>query len=306
MATRVIDDSKLQSIAVAIQGKDGGGQMTVDEMPERIQALPSDLISELKNVTDNQIKMLVYIDDDVANCYVNYVQTIANDVEVDWGDGTPIDTSPSTGGSRVNCAAIPHTYSKRGYLIITLSAHESNIKLISSNGFLSFGGANGNVNGNQFPNNNYRLNVVGLSFGNNTTMSVDSAVGLNRVIAYNIDFWFALCYAIEITVRDGAQNFPAINYNNMRHVLIPNTVTNFGADVMTNCPNLNLIDFRSWSLENINSAIFNGQFLAGSGRSANSLGHPILLFSTQEIAEAAKQKTNLAVYADWITYEGAN
>ena len=41
MATRVIDDSKLQSIAVAIQGKDGGGQMTVDEMPGRIEAIPT-------------------------------------------------------------------------------------------------------------------------------------------------------------------------------------------------------------------------------------------------------------------------
>ena len=39
MATRVIDDSKLQNIAVAIQGKDGGGQMTVDEMPTRITAI---------------------------------------------------------------------------------------------------------------------------------------------------------------------------------------------------------------------------------------------------------------------------
>lgn len=37
MATRVIDDSKLQDIAVAIQGKDGGGQMTVDQMPTRIE-----------------------------------------------------------------------------------------------------------------------------------------------------------------------------------------------------------------------------------------------------------------------------
>lgn len=37
MATRVIDDTKLQNIAVAIQGKDGGGQMTVDEMPTRIE-----------------------------------------------------------------------------------------------------------------------------------------------------------------------------------------------------------------------------------------------------------------------------
>ena len=40
MATRTIDDTKLQNIAVAIQAKDNGGQMTVDEMPGRIEALP--------------------------------------------------------------------------------------------------------------------------------------------------------------------------------------------------------------------------------------------------------------------------
>ena len=41
MATRVIDDTKLQDIAVAIQGKDSGGVMTVDEMPTRIAAIPT-------------------------------------------------------------------------------------------------------------------------------------------------------------------------------------------------------------------------------------------------------------------------
>ena len=41
MATRVIDDTKLQNIAVAIQAKDGGGQMTVDEMAGRIALLPA-------------------------------------------------------------------------------------------------------------------------------------------------------------------------------------------------------------------------------------------------------------------------
>ena len=45
MATRVINDSKLQNIAVAIQGKDGGGTMTVDEMPTRIAAIPEVLFS---------------------------------------------------------------------------------------------------------------------------------------------------------------------------------------------------------------------------------------------------------------------
>ena len=39
MATRVIDDTKLQNIAAAIQGKDSGGVMTVDEMPGRIAAI---------------------------------------------------------------------------------------------------------------------------------------------------------------------------------------------------------------------------------------------------------------------------
>ena len=41
MATRVIDDTKLQNIAAAIQGKDSGGTMTVDEMPTRIAAIPT-------------------------------------------------------------------------------------------------------------------------------------------------------------------------------------------------------------------------------------------------------------------------
>jgi hypothetical protein len=41
MATRVIDDTKLNDIAVAIQAKDSGGQMTVDEMPTRITNIPS-------------------------------------------------------------------------------------------------------------------------------------------------------------------------------------------------------------------------------------------------------------------------
>ena len=41
MAIRVIDDTKLQNIAVAIQSKDNGGQMTVEEMPGRIALLPA-------------------------------------------------------------------------------------------------------------------------------------------------------------------------------------------------------------------------------------------------------------------------
>lgn len=46
MATRVIDDTKLNNIAVAIQAKDNGGQMTVDEMRGRIENLSPPLIED--------------------------------------------------------------------------------------------------------------------------------------------------------------------------------------------------------------------------------------------------------------------
>ena len=55
MAIRVIDDSKLQDIAVAIQGKDGGDQMTVDEMPTRITAIPTRDNTTLNSLIDRSI-----------------------------------------------------------------------------------------------------------------------------------------------------------------------------------------------------------------------------------------------------------
>lgn len=57
MAIRTIDDSKLQNIAVAIQGKDGGGQMTVDEMPTRITAISTMLASNYIDLSSFEITM---------------------------------------------------------------------------------------------------------------------------------------------------------------------------------------------------------------------------------------------------------
>ena len=55
MATRVIDDTKLNDIAVAIQAKDNGGQMTVDEMPTRIANIPSGGTLISKTITGNGV-----------------------------------------------------------------------------------------------------------------------------------------------------------------------------------------------------------------------------------------------------------
>lgn len=55
MAIRVIDDTKLQNIAVAIQSKDNGGQMTVDDMPTRIANIPTGGTLIPKTITGNGV-----------------------------------------------------------------------------------------------------------------------------------------------------------------------------------------------------------------------------------------------------------
>ena len=64
MATRVIDDAKLQAIAVAVQGKDNGGVMTVDEMPTRIAAIPSQDMTLINSLIDRSI---IRIESDVTS-----------------------------------------------------------------------------------------------------------------------------------------------------------------------------------------------------------------------------------------------
>lgn len=55
MAARVIDDTKLNNIAVAIQTKDNGGQMTVDDMPTRIANIPAGSTLIPKTITENGV-----------------------------------------------------------------------------------------------------------------------------------------------------------------------------------------------------------------------------------------------------------
>lgn len=300
MATRIIDDTKLQNIAVAIQAKDNGGQMTVDDMPDRIRALISDFDM---SVTDNQIKMLVYIDDDVANCYVNYIQTIANDVEVDWGDGTPAETSSAVGTGRYDCASLSHNYLIRGYVIIVFTAHNGIVKTIDNNGFLSFAGAPSSINGNQFPNNNFRINVFGISYGDNTDGNILTEMP-TLYFALNFKPNISANNIMYVTLRQNVTEWRVIG-GSIRNIKVPNTITSFTDNCTRNAQFLNTLDFTNWTIETLNNCTFGGtNMFLYSGRHANALGHTILLFATQEIAEAAKQKTNLAVYADWIKYEG--
>ena len=83
MAIRVIDDTKLQNIAVAIQSKDNGGQMTVDEMAGRIEAIPSDYVL-LKSVTLDSPVSEIKIDIDTTNYQAFILAPEININNVEW------------------------------------------------------------------------------------------------------------------------------------------------------------------------------------------------------------------------------
>jgi len=86
MAIRTIDDVKLQNIAVAIQDKDGGGQMTVDEMPTRIeQNLQSKAV--LDSVIDGSITS---IESDVTRIMSYKFNGCTSLVSVDFPNVTTI------------------------------------------------------------------------------------------------------------------------------------------------------------------------------------------------------------------------
>ena len=86
MAIRVIDDSKLQNIAVAIQGKDSGGTMTVDQMPTRIeQNLQSKAV--LDSVIDGSITS---IESDVTGIMSSKFYNCTSLVSVDFPNVTTI------------------------------------------------------------------------------------------------------------------------------------------------------------------------------------------------------------------------
>lgn len=258
-----------------------------------------------KSVQPNQIKMLVNITEDVANCYVLYIQTVAHGVEVDWGDGTSTSSSASIEKTRSQCATINHIYTDYGLKIITLTANEGQVGLIGSNGFLSFAGAPGSVNGNQYPNNVYRYSVLGLYFGDLPYMyyendkSVDlSAGGLYEIInAINPNTGNNSALTNLIINKQSTYIGMNVTLPGLQSINIP-PCPKLSNNLFRNCTALKKVDMTDWTVEDL----LNSTWGASAFYSAHSSLQ--IIFKTKEIMEVAKTITNLSEYGDYMTYEG--
>lgn len=109
MATRVIDDIKLQNIAVAIQGKDGGGQMTVDEMPTRIATIPTQDNTTLNSLIDRSITSIE--NDEVTSIGTNAFRTCTNLTSVSFPNATSIGTNTFYNCTNLTSASLPNVTS---------------------------------------------------------------------------------------------------------------------------------------------------------------------------------------------------
>ena len=105
MAIRVIDDSKLQNIAVAIQGKDGGGVMTVDEMPTRIAAIPAQDNTTLNSLIGRSITSIE--NDEVTNIGSNAFQSCGALTSVSFPRVTGIGSNVFQSCSNLTSVSFP-------------------------------------------------------------------------------------------------------------------------------------------------------------------------------------------------------
>ena len=106
MAIRTIDDIKLQDIAVAIQGKDGGGTMTVDEMPTRIATIPTQDNTTLNSLIDRSITSIE--NEEVTSIGVSAFYSCTNLTSVSLPNATRIESSAFYSCSNLTSVSFPN------------------------------------------------------------------------------------------------------------------------------------------------------------------------------------------------------
>lgn len=111
MATRVIDDVKLQAIAVAVQGKDNGGTMTVDEMPTRIAAIPSQDMTLINSLIDRSI---IRIESDVTSVEADIFNHCGSLTTAIFPNATSLGVSSMRSCTRLTTIEIPKTIQING------------------------------------------------------------------------------------------------------------------------------------------------------------------------------------------------
>jgi hypothetical protein len=140
----------------------------------------------------------------------------------------------------------------------------------------------------------------GLNFDGDNAIKV---VSIPNGITAIKDGVFRNCYAItEITIPNSVTSIGNNAFNacySLTKVTILSGVTSIGSNAFSYCLAIFKYDFTTWTISDIDNCTFGTTIFNKITRNTK------ILFATAEIAEHAKAATNLATYAAYITYEGA-
>ena len=301
MAIRIIDDAKLQNIAVAIQAKDNGGQMTVDQMAGRIEAIPTGSNFDM-TVTANQVKMVIEVDSFDLSFWTRFRISGGGTVTVNWGDGTSDEFTGYSSSLEAAASQRKHNYNKSGEYLVTETIENGTLTIGSVNDIctLSEGALSTNINSQDAIRKMYNYKLKALAFGDDIIVA-----GLKQIpyIKLFSEVWFSMMYSSvdRIIIKNGVNILKTYWFGGTSaySIKVPSSVTQIEQYAFSNCL-VRIIDFTDFQLNENNELPFT---VLGDGAFRGSYS-TILLFATQEIAEVAKVTTNLSTYASRIKYVG--
>lgn len=175
--------------------------------------------------------------DHIRTATICFSQTAANGVVLDWGDGSPPESFPSTGNQTAT-----HDYAETG--------REYIISLRVAAGTVSFGGSNTRtvVGSTDYRNSAHnRARLKWCLFGDGVL-----AVGTRA-----FDYSLALQ---EVILSEGIRTVSSYAFNNcvsLRRVTLPNSITGTGANLFNNCYSLKAVSIPN-SVSSMGASTFYG------------------------------------------------
>ena len=214
-----------------------GWNWTLAQAKAQLTAVPDGVlnIGQMYTTSDGKTRLYIHIDDDTPsnrmNFFVRFKSSTANNVSLDWGDGT-VDTKGSTSATNYE-----HTYSATGDYVITLTVNSGTIEFIGSSNTAIYGST-----GNSYSYNRGRIRKV--EIGDKVT-----SIGT---------YAFYYCYSItSITIPSGVTSIGISAFQHcyfLPSITIPSNVTSIGSNAFQNCYSLPSITIPSGATSIGNSA----------------------------------------------------
>lgn len=191
-----------------------------------MQKYGSLIIGQMYTTDTGETRIYIHIDKDTPQnrltFYVRFTSSVADNVDIDWGDGT-IETKGSTSATNY-----PHTYATGGDYIIKLKVNTGTISFVGDGTLATSGYSIYGDRSNTFSYNRGRIRRV--EIGDNVFSIGGSA--------------FAFCYSLAaITIPYGLDiiSYAFVNCYSLIAITIPEGVTSIGNNLFSNCYSLTTI-----------------------------------------------------------------